>query len=47
MLKAILREPLVHFLLLGAALFALEGFALNRLEYELYRRAGELAVSGE
>ncbi|MEO8003220.1 MAG: HEAT repeat domain-containing protein [Arenimonas sp.] len=29
-----------------AAIFALEGFALNRSEYELYRHAGQLVVAG-
>lgn len=31
----------------NAAIFALEGFALNRAEYELYRRAGERVASDE
>lgn len=47
MLLAIANDPQTSERERSAALFALEGFALNRFEYELYLQAGELVESGE
>ena len=47
MLLAIANDPQSSNEERSAAIFALEGFALNRSEYELYRQAGELVESGE
>lgn len=47
MLLAIANDPQTIDAERSAAIFALEGFALNRSEYELYRHAGELLAPGE
>ena len=47
MLLAIANDPQTSAEERSAALFALEGFALNRSEYELYRQAGRLVLPSE
>ena len=47
MLLVIANDPQTSDQERGAAIFALEGFALNRAEYELFRQAAELVESGE
>lgn len=47
MLLTIANDPQTSNEERSAAIFALEGFALNRSEYELFRQAGDLAAPGE
>ncbi len=47
MLLAIASDPKTGAEERNRAIFALEGFALNRAEYEVYRQAGRMGESGE